>query len=55
MANLGKPSLLAATLLLAVCAAKPAKAAQAPADACSLLPAAGLILRHPPQRICSHD
>jgi hypothetical protein len=42
MANLGKPSLLAATLLLAVCAAKPARAAQAPADACSLLPAAGL-------------
>ncbi len=42
MANLGKPSLFAATLLLAACTAKPAGATQAPTDVCSLLPAASL-------------
>ena len=42
MANPGKLSLFAATLLLAACAVQPARATQAPADPCSLLSAADL-------------
>jgi hypothetical protein len=40
MAGFGKRSLIAATILVTACAVQLAKTAQAPADACSLLPAA---------------
>jgi len=42
MAKLRELSLIAATLVLAFCAAPPATAAEPPADLCSLLPAADI-------------